>query len=81
MRDLERDLGHTLLQPVIGDDNLHLLCQEDEFDDLLGDLALHRLDAVVADQQVPANPNLKVYTHPLVQRLLDLHPTRSGGGG
>jgi LysR family transcriptional regulator, transcriptional activator of nhaA len=56
---------HTLLQPVIDDDNLHLLCHEDEFDDLLGDLALHRLDAVVADQQAPANPNLKVYTHPL----------------
>jgi LysR family transcriptional regulator, transcriptional activator of nhaA len=56
---------HKLLQPVIRNENLHLLCQEDEFDDLLGDLALHRLDAVLADQAAPPNPNLKVYTHPL----------------
>ncbi len=56
---------HKLLEPVIRDGNFHLLCQEDEFDDLLGDLALHRLDVVLADQVAPPNPNLKVYTHPL----------------
>jgi LysR family transcriptional regulator, transcriptional activator of nhaA len=56
---------HKFLQPVIREGNLHLLCQEDEFDDLLGDLAVHRLDVVLADQAAPPNPNLKVYTHPL----------------
>lgn len=56
---------HRLLLPAIGDGNVHLLCQEDEFDDLLGDLALHRLDVVLADRAAPSNPNLKVYTHPL----------------
>jgi len=58
-------LVNQLLQPVTAEANLHLLCHEDEFDDLLGDLALHRLDAVLADQPAPANPNLKVYSHPL----------------
>jgi LysR family transcriptional activator of nhaA len=56
---------HQLLQPLMGQTNLHLLCQEDELDDLLGDLALHRLDVVLADQSAPTNPNLRVYTHPL----------------
>ena len=56
---------NQLLQPVMGQANLHLLCQEDEFDDLLGDLALHRLDVVLADQPAPTNPSLRVYTHPL----------------
>ena len=54
-----------LLQPVMHTPNLRLICQEDEFEDLLGDLALHRLDVVLADRPAPSNPNLKVYSHSL----------------
>jgi LysR family transcriptional activator of nhaA len=54
-----------LLQPVIREPNLRLLCHEGEFDDLLADLALHRLDVVIADRAAPANPNLKLYNHSL----------------
>jgi len=52
-----------LLQPVITEPHLRLLCHEGEFDDLLGDLALHRLDIVLADRPAPSNPNIKLYTH------------------
>lgn len=55
----------TLMQPVMLEPNLRLLCHEDEFEDLLGDLALHRLDVLLADRPAPANPNLKVYSHSL----------------
>ena len=54
-----------LMQPVMLEPRLKLLCHEDRFDDLLGDLALHRLDIVLADRSAPANPNLKVYSHSL----------------
>lgn len=54
-----------LMQPVMLQPNLRLLCHEDEFEDLLGDLALHRLDILLADRPAPANPNLKVYSHSL----------------
>ncbi len=54
-----------LLQPVLAEPNLRLLVHQDEFDDLLADLALHRLDVVLADRAAPVNPNLKVYSHPL----------------
>lgn len=54
-----------LLQPILKEPNLRLLCHVDEFEDLLGDLALHRLDAVLADRAAPPNPNVKVYSHPL----------------
>lgn len=54
-----------LLQPVIHEPNLRLLCHEDQFDGLLGELALHRLDVVLADRAAPPNPNLKVYSHSL----------------
>ena len=52
-----------LMQPILQEPNLHLICYEDEFDDLLGDLALHRIDAVLADCVAPPNPNLKLYSH------------------
>lgn len=55
----------SLLQPVMQEPNLRLLCLVDEFEDLLGDLALHRLDVVIADRPAPPNPNLKVYSHSL----------------
>jgi LysR family transcriptional activator of nhaA len=54
-----------LMEPVMKEPNLRLLCQVDEFEDLLGDLALHRLDVVLADRPAAPNPNLKVYSHAL----------------
>jgi LysR family transcriptional activator of nhaA len=52
-----------LLEPVMDEPHLRLLCHEDDFDDLLADLALHRLDVVLADRPAPANPNLRLYSH------------------
>ena len=52
-----------LLQPVVASANLRLLCHQAAFDDLLADLALHRLDVVLSDRAAPANPNIKLYSH------------------
>lgn len=54
---------HRLLLPVMAEPKLRLLCNEGELNDLLGDLALHRLDLVLSDQPAPANPNIKLYSH------------------
>ena len=55
-----------LLRPAVDDTGARLLCHEDEFDRLLADLALHRLDAVLADRAAPTNnPNLRLYSHKL----------------
>jgi LysR family transcriptional activator of nhaA len=54
---------HRLLRPVIPEPHLRLLCHEGEFDELLGDLALHRLDVVLSDRPAPTNPNMKLYSH------------------
>jgi len=54
---------HRLLKPVIPEPHLRLLCHEGEFDELLGDLALHRLDVVLSDRPAPTNPNIKLYSH------------------
>jgi len=54
-----------LLAPALDQPHIRLLCHEDEFEDLLGDLALHRLDVVLSDRPASANPNLRLYSHPL----------------
>jgi LysR family transcriptional regulator, transcriptional activator of nhaA len=55
----------SLMTPVLQVPDLRLVCHEDEFADLLADLALHRLDVVLADRGAPPNPNLKLYSHAL----------------
>jgi len=54
-----------LLEPVLLEPNLRLLCHDGEFEDLLGELALHRIDMVIADRPAPSNPAMRLYTHPM----------------
>jgi len=62
---LSKLVVRQLLQPVMATPRLRLLCHEDEFDRLLADLALHRLDVVLSDRPAPVSRNLKVYSHPV----------------
>ena len=54
-----------LLAPILTEPRLRLVCHEGNFEDLLSDLALHRLDVVLSDRPAPANPHIKLYSHPL----------------
>jgi LysR family transcriptional activator of nhaA len=56
-----RLLEVTLLPPV----DCRLSCQEGKLDDLITDLALHRLDLVLSHRPVAPSANLKVYSHSL----------------
>jgi LysR family transcriptional regulator, transcriptional activator of nhaA len=51
---------HALLEPVLDTPSLRLVCHEGEFEELLAELALHRLDLVLAGQPAPRNPNLRL---------------------
>jgi LysR family transcriptional activator of nhaA len=62
---LPKLIVHRLLQPVINEPRLRLLCLEGQFNDLLGDLALHKLDVVISDRPAPPSPNIKLYSHAL----------------
>lgn len=56
-------LAYGLLSKVTempGD--VRLICDEGEFEDLLADLALHRLDVVLTDRPAPVGGNLKVFS-------------------
>ena len=68
---------HRLLAPAISEPHLRLHCHEGRLDDLLGDLALHRLDVVLSDRTAPANPNLKLYSHSLGSSSIAWYGSRS----
>jgi LysR family transcriptional activator of nhaA len=44
---------------------VRLICQEDRLESLLADLAIHRLDMVLADRPMPPGTVIKGYSHPL----------------
>ncbi len=57
---LSKLAAHSLLDPVLQTPGLRLVCHEGEFEHLMADLALHRLDLVLAGQAAPANPNMRL---------------------
>lgn len=63
---LPKLLAYGLLDAALsGLPALRLVCQEGEFDDLLADLMLHRLDVVLTDRPVAPGRGLGVYSHAL----------------
>ncbi|HEX7649110.1 MAG TPA: transcriptional activator NhaR [Noviherbaspirillum sp.] len=40
-----------------------LVCYEDDFESLLGNLSVHKLDVVLTDRPVPSGTTLKVFSH------------------
>jgi LysR family transcriptional activator of nhaA len=63
--------AHALLVPVLNTPHLRLVCHEGEVEQLLGELALHHLDVVLAGQAAPRNPNLRLNSVRLVESPID----------
>lgn len=58
--------AYQLLAPVLKlPDPLKLICREDRLEELAAELALHRLDMVLADRPLPANMDIRGFSHPL----------------
>lgn len=57
---------HRLLKPLLnGADAPHLLCVEDNTDNLLARVATFEVDVVIADRPAPPHVRVKVFNHPL----------------
>lgn len=57
-----------LLEPTMRlDMPVRLLCFEDQFEALLADLAMHKLDVVLTDRPVRANTTMRVFSHLLFE--------------
>ena len=63
---LPKLLAYRLLAPVTQMPvDVRLICDEGEFETLLADLALHRLDIVLTDRPAPVSGNIKVFSNRL----------------
>lgn len=61
-----KSLAYRLLAPAMGlADPVRIVCREDKLDRLLGELAVHRLDLVLADRPMPDQAEVKGYSHKL----------------
>ena len=63
-----KTIAHRLLSPALHlSEPVRLICREDRLARLLAELAIHHLDMVLADRPLPANMDVKGYSHPLGQ--------------
>lgn len=59
-------IAYRLLEPALAvSAQLRLICHEGKFADLLGQLAVHRLDVVIADEPMGRLTSVKAFSHPL----------------
>jgi LysR family transcriptional activator of nhaA len=66
-------LVRQLLGPALQQQQrVSLVCHEDEFDRLLGSLAAHIVDVVIADSPVPPGSDLKLFSHFLGESTVTL---------
>ena len=69
-------LAYRLLSSVTAlPSEVRLICDEGEFEDLLADLALHRLDVVLTDRPPPGGGNLRLFGTPLGDFATGLYAT------
>jgi len=59
-----KSVAYQLLEPAMRiDEKPRLQCREGRLDSLLGELAVHRLDLVIADRPMPSKLNVRGFSH------------------
>ena len=66
---------HLLKSGLQLDQPTRLICQEDKLTRLLTDLAVHRVDLVIADTPAPPNTKVHMYSHPMGDSEVTLFST------
>jgi LysR family transcriptional regulator, transcriptional activator of nhaA len=61
-----KSVAYKLLEPALNiDEPLRLICVEGNFNDLMAQLALHRIDLVLADEPLTRKLSVKAFNHKL----------------
>jgi len=68
-----KSVASRLLKPTLHlDDSIRLVCHEGRLAPLLADLAIHGLDAVLADRPMPPNVSVRAFSHLLGESTMSL---------
>lgn len=74
---VSKSVAYHLVEPALKlKDPVRLVCREGRLAPLLADLAIHRLDMIIADRSMPANLNVRGYSHLLGESGLTVFATR-----
>lgn len=61
-----KSIAYRLLAPALGSAGfVRLICREDKLDPLFAELAIHKMDLVIADRPLPSELGVKGYSHAL----------------
>ncbi len=61
-----KSIAYRLLAPALQlPEPVRIVCREGAIDSLLAELAVHRIDLVIADGPIPATVNVRGFNHPL----------------
>ncbi len=61
-----KTIAYRMLAPALElPEQVRIVCRENSIDTLLAELALHRIDMVIADAPIPASVNVRGFNHPL----------------
>ncbi len=59
-------IAYALLEPALQmDDSVRMLCREQDFNSLLAQLAIHKLDLIISDQPIPPTVSTRGFNHKL----------------
>ena len=71
-------IAERIVAPAImGEQSVRVRCHEASLEQLLSELAVHRLDIVLSDQPVPDGLNIKAYNHRLGESSMSFFALRS----
>lgn len=71
-----KSVAYRLVEPALRlNEPVRLICREGPLDSLLSELAVHRLDMVIADRAMPASMSVRAYNHFLGESDLSVFAT------
>ena len=71
---LPKLISSRLLEAALAlPERVKLICYEDQFESLLGELSVHKLDVVLTDRPVPPGTPLRVFSHLLGETEISLY--------
>ena len=74
---VSKAIAYRLVEPALKlAEPVRLVCREGRLPSLLAELAIHRLDMIIADRPMPANLNVRGYSHLLGESGLTVFGTR-----
>lgn len=79
--NVSKSVAYRLVEPALAlTDPIRLICREGRLSALLADLAIHRLDLIIADRVMPTNLNVRGYSHLLGESGLTVFGTHKLAG-